>query len=115
MLCLMAQSLPVGAQLDLIVSTPIVLQALGSRTDILSKGWDIDQYCQDPEWKEVMVLWKSRQLHASVREVDEDGLDADNSLFLKLSIEKAIQAVRDTMEGGKTIPEVPKEQEGSDQ
>jgi hypothetical protein len=52
--------------------------------DSLSKDWDIDAYCQDPEWKDVMVLWKSRQLHASVREV-EDGLDAENSPFLKLS------------------------------
>jgi hypothetical protein len=49
MLSLMAKALPVGAQLDLIVSTPIVLQALDSCADILSKGWDIDQYCQDPE------------------------------------------------------------------
>jgi hypothetical protein len=60
MLSLMAESLPVGAQLDLIVSTPIVLQALGSCADVRSKGWDIDTYCQDPEWKDVMVLWKNR-------------------------------------------------------
>jgi hypothetical protein len=81
----------------LIVSTPIVLHALGTCADILSKGWDIDEYCQDPEWKDMMVLWKSRRLHASVREVDEDGLDAENSPFLKLSIEEAIQAVKDGM------------------
>jgi hypothetical protein len=85
----------------MIVSTPIVLHALGSCADILSKDWDIDTYCQDPEWKEVMVLWKSKQLHASVREVDEDGLDADNSPFLKLSLDETIQAVRDTLEGGR--------------
>jgi hypothetical protein len=49
MLSMMAESLPVGAQLDLIVSTPIVLQAPSSCADILSRGWDIDTYCQDPE------------------------------------------------------------------
>jgi hypothetical protein len=113
MLYLMAKALPERAQLDLIVSTPIVLQALGTCADILSKGWDIDQYCQDPEWKEVMVLWKSRQLHACVREVDEDGLDADNNPFLKLSIDEAIQTVRYMLAGGETIAEEPKESENS--
>jgi hypothetical protein len=112
MLCLMAESPPVGAQLDLIVSTPIVLKTLGGCADILSQGWDIDQYCQDPEWKELMVLWKNRQLHASVREVDEDGLDPDNSPFLKLSLDEAIQVVRDTMNGGETVPEIPRDPEG---
>jgi hypothetical protein len=53
MLSLMAESLPVGAQLDLIVSTPIVLQALDCCAGILSHGWDIDTCCQDPEWKDV--------------------------------------------------------------
>jgi hypothetical protein len=67
------------------------------------------------EWKEVMELWKSRQLHAVVREVDEDGLDADNGPFLKLSLEEAIQAVRDTLEGGETVEETPKEPGGSGQ
>jgi hypothetical protein len=50
-----------------------------------------------------MVLWKNRQLHASVREVDEKGLDAENSPFLKLSVQEAIQAVRDG-EGEETVP-----------
>jgi hypothetical protein len=44
-----------------------------------------------------MVLWKNRQLHAVVRKVDEDGLDADNSPFLKLSLDEAIQAAKDTL------------------
>jgi hypothetical protein len=115
MLCLMAETLPMGAQLDLIVSTEIVLAALGTCADILSKDWDIDQYFQDPERKEVMVLWKNRQIHASVREVDGDGLDADNSPFLKLSLNEAIQAVKDTMEGGETVPVDAREPEGSGQ
>jgi hypothetical protein len=62
-----------------------------------------------------MVLWKNRQLHASVREVDEDGLDAENSPFLKLSIQEAIQAVRDGAEGEETVPVAMKEPEGSGQ
>jgi hypothetical protein len=115
MMCLLGKALPEGSQLDLIVSTQRVTQVLSSCADILSKGWDIDQYCQDPEWKELMTLWKNRQLHASVREVDEDGLDADNGPFLKLSLDEAIQAVRDTMEGGDIIPEEPKESEDSGQ
>jgi hypothetical protein len=108
MLSMMAESLPVGAQLDLIVSTPIVLQAPSSCADILSRDWDIDTYFQDPECKEVMVLWKSRQLHVSVREVDEDGLDAGDSPFLKLSIQEAIQAVRDGAAGGGVALEMKK-------
>jgi hypothetical protein len=58
---------------------------------------------------------EDRQIHASVREVDEDGLDAENSPFLKLSIDETIQAVKDTGEGGETIPEVPKEPVGPGQ
>jgi hypothetical protein len=103
MLSMMAESLPVGAQLDLIVSTQVVLHALGSCADILTRNWAIDAYCQDPEWKEVMVLWKNRQLHASARDVDEEGLDAENSPFLELSVQEAIQAVRDG-EGEETVP-----------
>jgi hypothetical protein len=101
MMCLMAEPLAVGAQLDLIVSTQIVLQALGSCADILYRYWDIDTYCQDQEWTEIMKLWKSKQLHASVRELDDEGLDADNSPFLKLSLEEAMQAVKDMAEGGR--------------
>jgi hypothetical protein len=108
MLSLMAVSLPVGAQLGLIVSTPIILQALGSCAGILSHGWDIDTYCQDPEWKDVMVLWKNRPLHASVRHVDD-------GLFLKLAVDEAIQAVKDTVGGEETVPVEMKEPESSDQ
>jgi hypothetical protein len=111
----MGEAVPEGAQLDLIVSTEIVLHSFGTCADILTKRWDIDQYYQDPEWKEVMVLWKNRQLHAVVRKVDEDGPDADNSPFLKSSLDGATQAVKDTLEGRETIPEEPREPEGSGQ
>jgi hypothetical protein len=115
MLCRMAEALPEGAQLDLIVSTDAVLAALGACADILTKGWDIDQYFQCREWKELMLLWKNRQLRAVVRKVDEDGLDADNSPFLKLSLDEARQTVSDVMNGGETIPGDERELEGSDQ
>jgi hypothetical protein len=115
MLCRMAEALPEGAQLDLIISTDAVLAALGACADILTRGWDRDQDCQVREWKEMMVLWKNRQLHAVVRKVDEEGLYADDSPFLKLSMEEAIQAVRDALEGGETTPEETGEPEGSEQ
>jgi hypothetical protein len=102
-LSMMAKTLPNGAQLDLIVSTPVVLRALGCCADIISCDWDIDTYCHDPEWTEVMVQWKGRQIQASVREVDENGADSENSPFLKVSILDSIQAVKDGLEG-QTLP-----------
>jgi hypothetical protein len=93
------------------IVTPVVLQALGRCADGLSRDWDIDTYCQDAEWKEVIVQWKSRQLHAAARQVDEDGLDAENSPFLKLSVQEEIQAVRD----GEEEVTVPVETEGSEE
>jgi hypothetical protein len=57
----------------------------------------------------------TRLLHAVVRKVDEAGLDADSSPLLKLSVEEAIQAVRDTLEGVETIPDETGEPEGSEQ
>jgi hypothetical protein len=94
-------------------ATLIVFKSV--RADIMTKEWDIGQYCQDPEWKELMVLWKNRQLRAVVRKVDEDGLDEDNSSFLKLSLDEVIQAVKDTLEGRETVVEEPKESEDSGQ
>jgi hypothetical protein len=100
---MMAETLPNGAQLDLIVSTPVVLQALGCCADIISHDWDIDTYCHDQEWKEVKVQWKGRQIQASVRQVDEHKVDSENSPFLKLSVLEAIQAVKDGLED-QTLP-----------
>jgi hypothetical protein len=80
-----------------------VLQALRSCADIVSHNWDIGSYCQDPDWKEVMVQWRDRHLHASVREVDEHGLDEENSPFLMLALKEAIQAVKDGLDD-ETLP-----------
>jgi hypothetical protein len=96
----MAEALPEGAHLDLIISTEMVLAALGTCADILTKDWDMEQYCQVQAWRNLMVLWRDRRLHAVVRKVDEDVLDADNSRFLKLSMDEAIHTARHTLEGG---------------
>jgi hypothetical protein len=40
--------------------------------------------------------------------LDEDGLDADDSPFLKLSIDEAVQTVKDTLAGMATVEEEPK-------
>jgi hypothetical protein len=111
----MAEALPEGAHLDLIISTDVVLAALGTCADILTKGRDMEYYCQVQEWRDLMTLWKDKRLHAVVRKVDEDGLDADNSPFWKLSMDEAIHTVRHTMEGGATIPVDGEEKEGSEQ
>jgi hypothetical protein len=87
MLFRMPEALPVGAKVDMIISTDAVLMALGACADILAHGWDVDYSCQDPEWKNLMVTWKNKQLRAIGRKVDGDGLDVDNGPFLKLAVE----------------------------
>jgi hypothetical protein len=49
-----------------------------------------------------------------LRAVDEEGLDADNGSFLKLFLQEAIQAVRDSLEGEETVEECPTESEDSE-
>jgi hypothetical protein len=56
LLGLIVKALPEGAMLDLIVETPAMYQALKSCADIVSHGWDVDQYCHHAEWKEVMTV-----------------------------------------------------------
>jgi ribonuclease HI len=115
MLVKIAETLPVGAQVDMIISTDAVLRALGTFADILTYGWDIDYYCQDPEWKNLMVTWKNRQLRAVGRKVDEEGLDAENSPFLKPALEEVIQIVKDVAQEGKVTIGERIELGGSDQ
>jgi hypothetical protein len=47
--------------------------------------------------------------------VDEEGLDADNSPFLKISMDEAIHTVRHTLAGGATISEETGQVEVSEQ
>jgi hypothetical protein len=66
--------------------------------DIVSHGWDEDQYCHHEGWKEVMTVWKDRQIQATIREFDEEGADSENGPFQGLALRDAIQAVRDGMQ-----------------
>jgi hypothetical protein len=111
----MAHALPAGAQLDLIISSDAVLTALGACADILTKGLDIDFFCQDPEWNNMMKTWKNKQLHAVCRKEDEEGLDEDNSPFLKLALKEVIQILTDTIGGEEGVPEKELELISSDQ
>jgi hypothetical protein len=80
------------------VETPVVYQTLGSCADIISQGWEVDQYCQDPSWKRVMTTWKDQQIQTTVREFDEEGLDSENGPLRGLAMREAIQAVHDGMQ-----------------
>jgi hypothetical protein len=99
MLVMMADALPEGAQVDMIISSDAVLMALGACADNLSQEWDIDCYCQDADWENLMATWKNKRLRAVGRKVDEEGLDADNCPFLKLALDQVIQTVMDTIQG----------------
>jgi hypothetical protein len=86
LLAQMAECLPVGAQIDLIVASEATLATLGACADILTKGWDIDQYCQELEWKNLMVTWRDKQIQASCRMEDAEGMDSENVPFLNLAL-----------------------------
>jgi hypothetical protein len=69
------------------MGTRAMYNALKSCADILTHGWDMDQYCHHAGWKEVMTVWKERKIQATIREFDDEGL----------AIREAIQVVRDGM------------------
>jgi hypothetical protein len=50
----MAECLPIGAQVDMVIASEAALAALGTCADILAQELDIDQFCQDPDWKRLM-------------------------------------------------------------
>jgi hypothetical protein len=86
LLCSVVKTLPKGAALDLIVETKAMYQALNSCADIVSHGWDIDQYCQHPGWTRAMTLWKDQQIQATIREFDEQGVDSENGPLRGLAL-----------------------------
>jgi hypothetical protein len=45
-----------------------------------------------------MVLWKNKHFRAVARKVDEEGMDADNSPFLKLALDQVVQMIMDTIQ-----------------
>jgi hypothetical protein len=99
LLAQMAEFLPVGAQVDLIVATDATLAAVGTCADILTDGWDIDQYCQEPHWKILMETWRNKQLHAFCRKEDAEGVDSENLPFLSLATQEVRQTVSDAIQG----------------
>jgi hypothetical protein len=98
LLAQMAECLPVGAQVDLIVATEATLSVLGACADILTKGWDIDQYCQEPDWKNLMEIWRNKQIQASCRMEDAEGEDSENVPFLNLALQEVRQTVSEVIQ-----------------
>jgi hypothetical protein len=94
----MAGCLPVGAQVDLILPAEGTISALGACADILTKGWDIEQYCQDTDWKNLMEIWRTKQIQASCRMEDAEGMDSENIPFLNLAIQEVRQTVSEVIQ-----------------
>jgi hypothetical protein len=115
MLFKMADALPEGAQVNIIISTAAVLVTLGACADILTHGWDIGHFCQDPEWKNMMETWRNKQIRAVCRKVDEQGLDEENSPFLSLAAAGVRQMITDVANWDQGAPEKELEPESSDQ
>jgi hypothetical protein len=97
----MASCFPVGAQVDMVFASETTLAALGTCADIIMQELDVDQYCQDPDWKDLIEMWKSKLIQASWRMEDADGLDSENGLFLSLAIQEVRQMVTETIFIGK--------------
>jgi hypothetical protein len=97
LLTLMAECLPMGAQVELIFASEGAIMALGACADILTKGWDIDQYCQEPNWKNLMEVWRAKQIQASCRMEDADGVDLGNLPFLNIALQEVIQTVTEVI------------------
>jgi hypothetical protein len=94
----LAEILPEGAQVDMVLATDSTLAALGACADILAQGLDVDYYCQDPDWKNVIEIWKNKHIQASCRKEDADGLDAENVGFLNLALQEVRQTVTEEIQ-----------------
>jgi hypothetical protein len=94
----LAELLPEGAQVDMVLATESTLAALGTCADILAQGLDIDHYCQDPDCKNVIEIWKNKHIQASCRKEDADGLDAENVGFLNLALQEVRQTVTEEIQ-----------------
>jgi hypothetical protein len=94
----MTNCFPVVAQVDMVIASEATLAALGSRADILMQDLDVDQYCQDPDWKELIETWRNKQIQATCRREDADGLDSENGPFLSLAVQEVRQTVIETIQ-----------------
>jgi hypothetical protein len=94
----MAECFPVGAQVDMVIASEAALATLGTCADILSQELDIDQICQDPNWKRLLETWKNKQIQATCRREDAEGLDLENVHFLSLALQEVRQTVSETVQ-----------------
>jgi hypothetical protein len=62
------------------------------------KGLDIDQFCQEPNWKNVMENMRAKNIQGHCRMEDAEGLDAENGQFLKLVLQEVRQTVMDVVQ-----------------
>jgi hypothetical protein len=92
------EMLPEGAQIDVVFASDAILAALSACADILAQGLDVDYYCQDPDWKNVIGSWKNRNIQASCRKEDAEGLDAENVCFLNLAFQEVRQTVTEEIQ-----------------
>jgi hypothetical protein len=103
----MASCFPVGAQVDMVFASEATLAALGACADIIMQDLDVHQYCQDPDLKELIETWKGKQIQASCRLEDADGLDLENGPFLSLAVQEVRQAVTEAIWIGEQGPADP--------
>jgi hypothetical protein len=87
----MTKCFPVGAQVDMVLASEATLGALGTCADILMQELDVDQYCQDPDWNELIETWRNKQIQASFRMEDAEGRTTDKS---SLQLEMPMEAGR---------------------
>jgi hypothetical protein len=94
----MVECLPEGAQVDMVIASEMALAALGACADILEQGLDIDQFCQDLDWKRLIEIWRNKQIQATCRREDAEGLDLENVHFLSLALQEVRQTVSETIQ-----------------
>jgi hypothetical protein len=98
LLAQLAELLPEGAQVDMIFASDTTLAALNTCADILAQGLDVDHFCQDLDWKNVIESWRNKRIQASCRNEDAEGLDAENVRFLNLALQEVRQTVTEEIQ-----------------
>jgi hypothetical protein len=92
------EMMPEGAQIDMVFASDAILAGLSACADIVAQDLDADYYCQDPDWKNVIRSWKNRNIQASCRKEDAEGLDAENICFLNLALQEVRQTVTEEIQ-----------------
>jgi hypothetical protein len=89
----------------MVFASEMTLITLGACADIIMQDLDPDQYCQDPDWRNLIEMWRGKGLQASCRMEDAEGLDAENGVFLNLAIQEVRQIVTEAIFIGNDGPE----------